>query len=236
MGGAAPRLALCVVSLCLAAGCASGGRGIVSDLDVGRDPWRLPPTAYPTQRLFRVEYDGPEGNLGFKLTLYLQAESQFRMRAADGLGRRVWELAVDENDEALWLDHRNEKYCVAPGASRLAIVPLARLPLVSLPRLLLGHLPAVPASGLRRSAEGVRFRDRRGQLWSGGLAGGRLEWWRLEEAGEPVTTWRREGDESVFVDRRGEQRLRWREVVRETLSEPPPPLAVPEKYERADCG
>lgn len=237
MRAALSRLALSVVSLTLAAGCAASG-GVSPWIDVGNDPWRLPATAYPTQRLFRVKYDGPQGHLGFKLTVYLQGETRFRMRAADGLGRRIWELAVDENDEALWLDHRNEQYCVAASASRLAIVPLARLPLVSLPKLLLGLLPAAPASGLERDAASVRYRDRRGQLWQGGLAGGRLEWWNLAAAGddEPAAWWRREGDESVFVDRRGEQQLRWREVVRETLVQPPAPLAIPEKYDQADCG
>ncbi len=198
-------------------------------------PWEIPPTAYPTQRLYRVKYDGPDGRVGFKLTLYLEAETDFRMRAADSLGRKVWDLAVGGDDEALWLDHRNKQYCVAPGASHLAIVPLARMPLVSLPKLLLGQLPAAPASELQQDEVSVHYRDLRGQLWNGGLADGRLQWWKLVEAGEAVTWWRRDGDESVFVDVRGDQQLRWREMVREPLVALPAPLAIPEKYKKAAC-
>lgn len=199
------------------------------------DPWKLPSTAYPTQRLYRVRYEGPEGRLGFKLTLYLEGEERFRMRAADGLGRRIWELDVDENDKALWLDHRNKMYCTLAAASDVAVVPLARLPLASLPKLLLGHLPSTPASDLRLTKASVYYRDGLGQLWNGGLSDGRLEWWTLVDQGEATTWWRREGEESVFVDLRGEQQVRWREIVREPLATGPAPLTIPEKYEDADC-
>ena len=180
-----PRLGLLLLVVLWCAGCASGGAGVLPwrSPERAEKPWEIPPDAYPTQRLYRVKYDGPDGRVGFKLTLYLEGETDFRMRAADSLGRKVWDLAVDENDEALWLDHRNKQYCVAPGASQLAIVPLARLPLVSLPKLLLGHLPATPASELRRDEASVHYRDLRGQVWDGGLTDGRLEWWKLVEAG-----------------------------------------------------
>lgn len=226
----APLLLLVVPWL---SGCVSGG-SVPAEWS-GRpatEPWRLPADAYPTQRLYRVKYDGPEGRAAFKLTLYLEDEHRFRMQAADGLGRRLWELDVDAADDALWLDHRNKRYCAAPGASQLALVPLARLPLVSLPRLLLGQLPETPATDLRRGDDAVTYRDARGRLWNGGLTDGRLAWWAQGEAGEAVTRWRREGDENVFVDRRGQQELRWREVVREPLAEPPRRLEIPEKYER----
>lgn len=231
---------LLLLALTVTWGCATGGGAVPRWSGRQADePWRLPPDAYPTQRLYRVKYEGPEGRAAFKLTLYLEGERQFRMQAADGLGRRIWELDVDRNDQALWLDHRGKRYCAAPGASQLAIVPLARLPLVALPKLLLGQLPATPASDLERGDGTVYFRDLRGRLWNGGLSDGRLEWWTQVEAGEAVTWWRREGDESVFVDLRGEQQVRWREVVREPLAEPVGPLEVPEKYERieeAACG
>lgn len=199
-------------------------------------PWKMPPTAYPTQRLFRVKYEGPEGRLGFKLTLYLVGEERFRMRAADGLGRRIWELDVGDDDEAVWLDHRNEKYCMLAAASDVAVVPLARLPLVALPKLLLGQLPAAPASDLQLTKASVYYRDGLGQLWNGGLTNGHLDWWTLVDHGEATTWWRRDGEESVFVDLRGEQQLRWREIVREPLAEAPAPLAIPEGYEDAECG
>ena len=238
------RLAVLALAGLVAGSCASSGTGPGtlggwlgggSRLDAG-DPWTLPEAAYPTQRLFRVRYDGPQGRLGFKLTLYLEGEVRFLMRAADNVGRRIWELGVDENDEALWLDHRNKRYCVAAGASRVAVVPLARLPLASLPRLLLGHLPAPPVSDLQVTQESVYYRDVLGRLWNGGITDGKLDWWTQVDGGRAVSWWRREGEESIFVDLRGERQLRWREVVREPLAASPGPLEIPKKYTVADCG
>lgn len=221
----------------LLGGCASGGGTYVAPwLDRGDDPWRIPDTSYPTQRLYRVKYDGPQGKLGFKLTLYLEGEEEFRMQGADALGRKAWDLEVDADDRALWIDHRNREYCEASAASRLAIVPLARLPLVALPKLLLGRLPSRPAADLRRTATAVYYRDARGHLWNGGFVDDHLAWWTLVDGTETVSTWRLEEKESVFVDLEGEQRLRWREVVREPLKSVPLPLEVPSGYEVGGCG
>jgi hypothetical protein len=200
------------------------------------EPWEIPAEAFPTQRLYRVRYEGPEGHASFKLTLYLVAKGHFRMRAADGLGRKVWDLAVDQSDKALWLDHRNNEYCLARGASRLAIVPLARLPLAALPKLLLGRLPSPPQDDLQRSPEALTYRDAHGVTWHGGLAEGRLLWWTLLEEGTPVTWWRQEGEESVFIDLTGKQKLTWREVVHEVLTRAPEPLRVPARYSEGACG
>lgn len=231
------RLGFATAVLALAA-CASGGSRLASFfyVDKGDEPWEIPADSYATQSLYRVRYDGPEGRLSFKLTLYLVDKNRFRMRAADGLGRKLWDLAVDADDQALWLDHRNKEYCEARGASRLAIVPLARLPLVALPRLLLGRMPAPPASELKRSAVGVAFRDARGQLWNGGLEDGRLLWWTLVENGQAVTWWRQEDGEGIFTDLVGHQKLIWREVVHEALRNSPGPLRVPEPYREGACG
>ena len=231
------RLQPLVVSLALLAGCASSGSlSILPGWTSREDPWEIPGDSYPTQRLYRIKYDGPEGRLGFKLTLYLEGEALFRMQAADSLGRKIWDLSVDENDQALWLDHRHQRYCQSRGASRLGIVPLAYLPLVALPKLLLGRLPAVPAAELRRTRELLSYRDARGQLWNGGLVDGRLEWWTLVEAGEAVTWWRRNGDGGIFADVRGKVNLRWREVIREPLLRPPARLEIPPQYGEGACG
>ncbi len=231
------RLTPLLVSLALLAGCTSSGRlAILPGFTSVEDPWEIPAESYPTQRLYRIKYDGPEGRLGFKLTLYLEGESRFRMQAADSLGRKIWDLSVDETDRALWLDHRQKRYCQARGASRLGIVPLAHLPLVALPKLLLGRMPAAPAADLRRSKDAVSYRDARGQLWNGALVDGRLEWWTLVAAGEAVTWWRRDGDAGIFGDRRGKVNLRWREVIREPLARPPAALGIPPRYAEGACG
>ncbi len=194
----------------------------------------MPQDSYPTQRLYRVKYRGPEGDFGFKLVLYLEGEARYRMQASD-LGRKLWSLAVDGQD-AVWLDYKRKRYCRSDAAEQLRFVPLADLPLVALPRLLLGRLPAEPAASLKRSEERVSFLDARGQLWSGSLNGDELEWWSLVEAEEAVVWWRREARGGVFAARDGKQEVRWEEMVREPLEEPLDALEIPAKYQPDECG
>lgn len=238
---------LWLLALPLVVGCASfGGRVVEPEGIEGEDPWVLPAGAFPTQRHYRVEYDGPQGDLGFKLTLYLIDARQYRMQAALGLGRKFWDLSIDANGWALWVDHRNQEYCQAREASSLEVVPIAHLPLSALPKLLLGRLPAVPAAELARLDGGISYRDAHGQLWSARFAASpttagsydfqRLEWWSLAENGEPVVWWRSREGGGGFTDRRGQQQVRWVEVVREPLTEPPRPLTVPAGYREGDCG
>ncbi len=198
------------------------------------EPWRLPPDAYPSQRLYRVDYNGPEGDAGFKLTLYLEAEEKYVMSASD-LGRKLWSLSVDGQGEAVWLDHRRKEYCRASGASQLRFLPLADLPLVALPKLLLGRLPAEPAAGLARGERAVSFLDARGFRWNGQLEDGQLAWWSLLDAGEAVVWWRREERGGVFTDRPGRREVRWREVVSERLSSPLGELEIPARFEPGTC-
>lgn len=199
-------------------------------------PWELPPEAAATQRLYRIRYQGPEGHLTFKLTLYLDADRQFRMQAADPVGRQLWSLSVDAEDRALWLNHREGEFCRAGGATALAIVPLARLPLVALPKLLLGRFPVRPAAELERSEEEVSFRDAAGLTWHGALEDGSLRWWSMVEGGEPVAWWRREGEAGgIFSDRRGQQQVRWGEVVHEPLLGRLEPEPIPPHYREGVC-
>jgi len=199
------------------------------------EPWRIPAEAHPTQRLYRVRYEGPEEEASFKLTLYLAAADRYRMTAADGLGRKLWTLDVASDGEAVWLDHRAKSYCRAPSARRLTLVPLADLPLAALPKLLLGRMPAEPATDLVRGDGHLSYRDARGQRWAGGVAGGRLDWWSLGRDGEAVAWWRRDGDGGDFIDRRGRQTIRWQESVREPLPAPLEPLEVPDRFQPGDC-
>ena len=220
-------------SAILAAGCVSTGGGFLRSA-APAEPWRLPPDAYPSQRLYRVDYSGPEGDFGFKLTLYLEAEERYRMAASD-LGRKLWTLSVDGGGEAVWLDHRRKRYCRTAAASQLRFVPLADLPLVALPKLLLGRLPAAPGSDLAQGETAVSFLDARGLRWNGQLEDGQLAWWTLLDGGEPVIWWRREERGGVFTDRPGRQEVRWREVVSERLTNPLGELEIPAWFERGDC-
>ncbi len=155
---------------------------------------------------------------------------------ASDLGRKLWSLNVDGRGEAVWLDYRQKEYCRADAASELRFLPLADLPPVSLPRLLLGRLPAEPAAGLARGEHNVSFLDARGFRWNGELDGQQLQWWSLVEDGEAVVWWRREDRGGVFFDRRGNQEVRWREVVREQLESPLGEVEIPARFARGDCG
>ncbi len=200
------------------------------------DPWQLVPGTFPGQRLYRVRYEGPEGKGSFKLILYLASPSHYRMVASDSLGRKLWTLQVDADGQAVWLDHRNKRYCQVDGADRLVVVPLAQLPLLALPRLLLGRLPADPVANLQWTADHVSFLDVRGQAWTAALSGAELEWWKVEDLGEAVAWWRRDGDGGDFSDARGGQRLRWRQVVAEAVEPTFEPLEIPPRFEQGACG
>jgi hypothetical protein len=158
------------------------------------------------------------------------------MQASDSLGRKLWSLDLDALGRATWLDHRQKTFCHTAG-SQLDFVPLARLPLVALPRLLLGRVPAVPAGEVGRSAEGhFAFQDATGQRFSGSVREGGVQWWTLEEKGEPVAWWRREEEGGSFVHRGTQQQVRWREVVREPLGKSLEDLPIPMNYAERDCG
>ncbi len=226
---------LLAASLIVICGCTTTGNVFLGSRSVSAEPWQLPGDSFPSQRLYRVKYRGPQGDVGFKLTLYLEAEARYRMLASD-LGRKLWSLSVDGEGEAVWLDYRRKQFCRASAARELRFLPLADLPLVSLPKLLLGRLPAVPAANLARGERNLSFLDARGFQWNGELDGEQLNWWSLIEAGEPVIWWRREEAGGVFSDRRGEQEVRWREVVREQLKSPLGSVEIPARFSLGDCG
>lgn len=220
-----------LLPLCLA--CAS--TGLFTPRFLGGEPWELPPEAFPTQRLFRIKYQGPEGKAGFKLSLYLETRQRYRMQASDSLGRKLWSLDLDAVGRATWLDHRQKTFCHTVG-SQLDFVPLARFPLAALPKLLLGRLPSVPASEVGRSEEGhFAFLDASGQRFSGIALENGLTWWTLEEGGEVVAWWRNEEKGATFVHRGTQQQVEWREVVREPLAKGLETLHIPDDYAERAC-
>lgn len=230
------------VGAAVALGCASTGSPVTGVAQIfGRSAptvqaWNLPPEVYPSQRLYRVRYQGPEGKLGFRLTLYLASPEQYRMDAADTLGRQVWSLAIEPDDQAVWVDHRREEFCRTRGASEQTFVPIAYLPLEALPRLILGRMPARPLGEVEMGEGKIVYRDDQGQTWNGVESEGQLEWWSLLREGEAVAWWRRHGDENIFSDRRGGQQVRWTEQVAETLATPLESLEIPERYREGICG
>lgn len=210
-------------------------------------PWEIPPALLQSQRLYRVRYDGPEGEGGLRLTLWLAASERYRARAVDLLGRPLWSLSADPAG-GLWIDHRADAYCRLRDAAdlgALARLPLAPFPLASLPPLLLGRLPAPPAAGSGASVatpDGeIDYRDAEGRRWTATLeaavdAGAPVSWALWEEgAGGPVLTWLTTGGEAVLSDRAAGVQLRWREVVAEPLARLPAPAEPPADYREVSC-
>ena len=200
-------------------------------------PWEISPAAEMSQHLYRISYQGPEGKLSFRLTFYFGDASSFRMDGADTVGRRLFSLELKAGGAAMWLDHRNEEYCRLAAADLPRALPLARLPLEALPRLLFGRMPATPASQLVRQADKISYLDAAGRSWSGGLdVEGRLMGWTLKEGEEAVAWWTRQGKEGIYSDRKAGLQVRIVEQVAEKLAALPAPILIPENYRENVCG
>lgn len=219
----------------LALGCLPPGRPAM--LPKEGAPWEIAPTAQMSQHLYRISYQGPEGKLSFKLTLYFGDATRFRMDGADTVGRRLFSLELQTGGAALWLDHRNEEYCRLAAADLPRALPLARLPLEALPRLLFGRMPATPAGQLSLEADKVSYLDAAGRSWNGVLdAEGRLASWTVKEGEESVAWWTRQGGEGIYSDRKAGLQVRIVEQVAEKLATLPAPIVIPEKYRENVCG
>jgi hypothetical protein len=185
-----------------------------------------------------VSYSGPEGEGSFRVTLRLASPARYQLQAVDPVGRSLWGLDV-AHDEGLWLNHRSRSYCRFEGRFDLSGVPLGPFPLLSLPSLLLGRVPAEPAAG--SSAPQLRdrqfeFRDASSRLWAGTLnEEGRILNWTLSEGSTPKVWWMRRDDWAILSDREREVQVRWREVLRENLDREPPRLEPPAGYREVPC-
>lgn len=244
------------VSLLFVPGCA-GRRGVapVTAADAAAASWEVPASAFGTQRLVRIGYDGPDGGGSFRLTLRLAAADRYQVRAVDPVGRALWSLDVT-GSTGLWLDHRARAACRIEGSLEITAGRLTPFPLAALPALLLGRLPAEPAGAIEETAGGaeeegeiappaaaadepppgeggdaavagrrIAFTDAAGRRWSATLDGNLPLSWAMTEPGEEMP--------SVWWRRHaGEQLLsdRPRNVQlrwRETVVEPlPGPLAA----------
>ncbi|HXO22475.1 MAG TPA: hypothetical protein VOA87_21350 [Thermoanaerobaculia bacterium] len=201
----------------------------------GVEVWKLPPAAFGSQWLYRVGYSGPEGEGSFRLTLRLSGPERYQVMAVDPLGRALWSLDV-RGDKGLWLDHRDHAFCEFEGSFDVSGVPLAPFPLLSLPALLLGRLPAEPAAPPQRKGRDLSFHDARDRRWSASLdAGGEVQSWTLWDGAAPAVFWVRREGWAILSDRGQGVQVRWKEVVRETLAKDPEPLAVPSGFHEEDC-
>lgn len=263
-GAAVPAaLLLALAAGLLAPGCAGRRAAPATAADLDAAPWQVPPSALGTQRLYRVGYNGPDGGGSFRLTLRLAAPERYQVRAVDAIGRALWSLDV-AGTSGLWLDHRADAACRPSGSLEVAAGELTPFPLASLPALLLGRLPAVPAGPLEEpgpevgdetaaargdedgdedaapTAAGDRrlaFADAEGRRWSATLAAGAPVSWAMSEPGgaAPTVWWRRLAGEHLLSDRARGVQLRWRESVVEPLRGALAPLEVPAGFQLVPC-
>lgn len=233
-GPSARRAALLLVPLLAAAAACSGVRPPRLAAD-GAAPWQIPPAAFGSQRLYRVSYEGPRGEGSFRLTLRLAAAERYQVMAVDPLGRALWSLDV-EAERGLWLDHRNRGYCTFDGSFDVADVPLAPFPLLSLPALLLGRLPAEPTAAPQRKGRDLTYRDDKERRWTARLEGDQVESWTLwNDGGQPAVLWVRREDWAILSDRTQGAQVRWKEVLAERLPQALAALRIPAGFEEEDC-
>jgi hypothetical protein len=173
------------------------------------------------------------------MTLRLVSPLRYQLQAVDPVGRSLWSLDA-ANGAGLWLNHRNRTYCRFEGKFEVSGVPLGPFPLLSLPSLLLGRVPAEPAAGSPTAAPRGRafdFRDSANRRWSGSLGEeGVVLSWTLAEGSTPKVWWLRRDDWAILSDRERNIQVRWREVLRESLNQEPPPLEPLAGYRQTLCG
>jgi len=201
----------------------------------GVDAWEIPAVAFHTQRLYRVHYNGPEGEGSFKVTLRLTSTERYQLQAVDPVGRSLWSLDVTHN-QGLFLNHRNRSSCVFAGSFDLAGVQLGPFPLLTLPALLVGRVPSLPSEPPQVHGDQLSFHDSAGRVWTAVLgAEGVVQSWTLAEGGEPSIWWVRSDDWVILSDRERNVQVRWREVLREPLDGEPAPLERPATYRAGPC-
>lgn len=238
---AARTLLLLIVAVVALGGCRSSGGArpvptaeLTVPSEVEEQLWSLRREELWTQRLFRMHYDGPEGDGSFKLTLRLASADLFQMTAVDRLSRRWFSLAVS-GDDALLLDHRAKTYCRYAEEIELVAVPLGPLPFSTLPALLLGRLPLEAASPVEIDGAELSFFDRRGRRWTAALEQSRLRNWILWGEDGPEVWWQAGEDSALLSARSRRLQLRWRQVVSEPMTPPLAEMSVPSGYTRGEC-
>lgn len=203
-------------------------------------PWQISRTDYGSQRLFRVTYSGPEGEGAFRVTLRLTSPSRYQIQAVDPVGRALWSLDV-AGQEGVIIDHRRRTYCSLTGRFDLSTTPLGPFPLLALPALLLGRVPAEPAQPAEVAdppgGGDIAFRDAAGRQWAAAVdASGGVASWALARDLEPGVWWRRYDDWAILSDRQRSVQVRWREVLREQLDHEPGRIDPPAGYCETTCG
>ena len=194
----------------------------------------LPETELGTQRIFRIRYDGPEGEGRLRLVLRLERSERYTITTADVLGRALWSLSLIDGELVL-VDHRAESFCRSAGEVLLPEVALAPLPLASIPGVLLGYLPVPPGAEIQVDDEAsIEILEPSARRWTARREGERLESWTLWLGEVPTLWWISGQDGGILSHRRGVQ-FRWRQVVRENLDGELRALVPPDGYLEVIC-
>ena len=234
-----PRAPIAAFLLAFAViGCAStdAGRAPTRARSASGTPWLVPREEHDTQRLFRTRLESREGRGRFRLLLRLRDPARYQIRATHPLfNRRLWSLDVDGSNAVL-VDHHQRTACRYQDQAEIGAIPLGPFPFASLPALLLGYLPLPPSSSIDRGTPGlVSYDDALGRRWTAELHRGTVHRWQV--SGEEIGTvaWRITDQWAVLTADAEELDLRWKETLRETLSEPMGALEIPAGYSDGPC-
>lgn len=184
-----------------------------------------------------MSYSGPEGEGSFRVTLRLASPLRYQIQAVDPVGRALWGVDVDSG-QGVWLDHRNKVTCSFQDSFDVSGIPLGPFPLLSLPSLLTGRVPAEPAAGTMPEPHGrvIDFKDGAGRAWSAETDGaGTVAGWTLMEGKEPSVWYLRRDNWAWLSDRSRGVQVRWRQVLQENLAREPEPLVRPPGYREGTC-
>ena len=187
-----------------------------------------PPAA--AQTLYRVRYDGPEGDGSLRLVKRQVAADRFQLQAADTFGRAAWSLDLDGRD-VLLVDHRGRQACLSSGDLRVPEMALRPLPLTAVARVLDSQTPLEAPPGV----DPADWTDDAGRRWTSRTEDGLLAAWTLWQSGEPQLSWIRQARGGVLSHRDGSQ-FRWRQTAREDL--PPASyrrIEAPAEYRFGEC-
>ena len=186
-------------------GCASAGPAL--DLPHGGDrggvaaelPWEIPEAEWRTQRIVRMQYDGPEGHGTLRLVLRFESPDRFHVEASDRLGRRWWDLNVHEGSAlVLWV--RERTFCRYRGDLEIPALSLGPVPAGAVASLLLRRLPAPPvdpgtlAAAAAAGSVELDFEDRWGRRWTAVTTKAGPRRWTLHRGAETRASWRLDHD------------------------------------------